>query len=522
VAGISKTQIGELGRQNVTTTAELAVLPLPLPWKPERGAAQSYERIRKQARLQVAGRLAGKVIHEALTPVPGFGLARLPAPSAGDIFLDFEGDPFVDGGGLEFLFGYAFFDDAGVAQYRAHWALSRASEKQAFERFIDFAIDRLGTHPDLHIYHFAPYEPAALKRLMGRYASREDEIDRLLRSETFVDLYAVVRHAIRASVESYSIKKLEPLYDFQRKLPLADASKTLAKVQASVLDQTSRTLPTKFHYAAASLGAWAGGAANCQFFSYFATQPQLKNATQNIAYAQKIGYSAEQAFELANGGLIAIPATLMGPLAEAQGSLQFFGGISLNEYNAVNLPKRLWQLADSLAASLPGFLMDRHYRAPHTAMTLEGHAIYGQNVVLRDHYTDFYSSVSQARLVRCKHYCAPVIEVQSLQEMNRIVSCIPARGEGKLFFRGQSSLYLLERPSKIKQLLFGDSCSDEPSLPTTAGRKSFDYDSLHFALSYFVQERSFLIRAFRWRRETRFTSDGEVTLYRRFARLITR
>jgi hypothetical protein len=106
--------------------------------------------------------------------------------------------------------------------------------------------------------------------------------------------------------------------------------------------------------------------------------------------------------------------------------------------------------------------------------------------------------------------------------MNRIVSCIPARGEGKLFFRGQSSLYLLERPSKIKQLLFGDSCSDEPSLPTTAGRKSFDYDSLHFALSYFVQERSFLIRAFRWRRETRFTSDGEVTLYRRFARLITR
>ena len=47
---------------------------------------------------------------------------------------------------------------------------------------------------------------------MGRYATREDEIDRFLRSEIFVDLYAVVRHAIRASVESYSIKKLEALY----------------------------------------------------------------------------------------------------------------------------------------------------------------------------------------------------------------------------------------------------------------------------------------------------------------------
>ena len=174
------------------------------------------------------------MIHEALAPVSGFGLSCLPLPSPGDIFLDFEGDPFVDGGGLEFLFGYAFLDDSGVAQYRADWALSRTSEKEAFERFMDFAIERLDAHPGLHIYHFAPYEPAALKRLMGRYASREDEMDRLLRSGTFVDLYAVVRHAIRASVESYSIKKLEPLYAFERQLPLSDAGRTLAKVQACI------------------------------------------------------------------------------------------------------------------------------------------------------------------------------------------------------------------------------------------------------------------------------------------------
>ncbi len=42
---------------------------------------------------------------------------------------------------------------------------------------------RLQQFPDLHIYHFAPYEPAALKRLMGRYATREEEIDRLLRGK---------------------------------------------------------------------------------------------------------------------------------------------------------------------------------------------------------------------------------------------------------------------------------------------------------------------------------------------------
>ena len=103
----------------------------------------------------------------------------------------------------------------GAEKVIADWALSRADEKAAFERFVDFVIARLEIYPDLHIYHYAPYEPAALKRLMGRYVTREDEIDRMLRAGVFVDLYAVVRHAIRASVESYSIKKLEPLYDFR-------------------------------------------------------------------------------------------------------------------------------------------------------------------------------------------------------------------------------------------------------------------------------------------------------------------
>src|SRR5262249_14597089 len=48
VAGISKSQIAELGRHGVATLAELAAVPLPLPWKPERGAVQSFERIREQ------------------------------------------------------------------------------------------------------------------------------------------------------------------------------------------------------------------------------------------------------------------------------------------------------------------------------------------------------------------------------------------------------------------------------------------------------------------------------------------
>jgi predicted RecB family nuclease len=232
VAGISKLQMSELKRHRITTTADLAAVPLPLPWKPDRGAVQSYEKIREQARIQIEGRAKGRAVHEALPVVAGFGLACLPNPSPGDVFLDFEGDPFVGEGGLEFLFGYAFKDENGSLSYTADWALSGTEEKAAFERFVDFIIGRLEQYPDLHVYHFAPYEPAALKRLMGRYATRENEIDRMLRAGLFVDLYAVVRHGIRASVESYSIKKLEPLYGFTRAVPLTDANNVLVKVQA--------------------------------------------------------------------------------------------------------------------------------------------------------------------------------------------------------------------------------------------------------------------------------------------------
>ena len=64
---------------------------------------------------------------------------------------------------------------------------------------------------------------------MGRYATREEEIDRMLRAELFVDLLQVVRHGLRASVESYSIKRLEPFYAFERDTSLGDANVALCK-----------------------------------------------------------------------------------------------------------------------------------------------------------------------------------------------------------------------------------------------------------------------------------------------------
>ncbi|MEQ1718158.1 MAG: TM0106 family RecB-like putative nuclease, partial [Hyphomicrobium sp.] len=168
VAGISSMQIAELKDHGVTTATTLAELPLPLPWKPERGSKESLARVREQARIQIETRAADELRYEMLAPVAGFGLNCLPEPSEGDIYLDFEGDSFVGEHGLEYLLGFHFFED-GETQYRGLWAFDRAAEKTAFETFIDFVLERLEAHPGLHVYHYGGYETGALKRLMGRY-----------------------------------------------------------------------------------------------------------------------------------------------------------------------------------------------------------------------------------------------------------------------------------------------------------------------------------------------------------------
>ena len=234
VAGITGLQVDELTGRDVTTTGALAGVPLPLPWKPDRGAAASYEKVREQARVQVEGRNSGSPVYETLAPEPGTGLSGLPEPSHGDIFFDFEGDPFVGPGGLEYLFGYLAAAESGEHEYTGLWALSYEEEKRCFGQFVDWVMDRWAEHPDMHIYHYAPYEPSAMKRLMGRHATREDEVDRMLRAGLFVDLYRVVRGGLRASVESYSIKELERFYGFDRDVVLSEANAALYNLSASL------------------------------------------------------------------------------------------------------------------------------------------------------------------------------------------------------------------------------------------------------------------------------------------------
>jgi len=83
----------------------------------------------------------------------------------------------------------------------------------------------------MHVYHYAPYEPSALGKLMGRYGTREAELDDLLRGGVFVDLYRVVRQALVIGSPSYSLKKLEPLYMEARTGEIVDAGSSIVEYE---------------------------------------------------------------------------------------------------------------------------------------------------------------------------------------------------------------------------------------------------------------------------------------------------
>ncbi|MGN6523832.1 MAG: TM0106 family RecB-like putative nuclease, partial [Actinomycetes bacterium] len=166
-------------------------------------------RLLQQARLQLAERETGEAQFQLLDPEPARGLQMLPEPDPGDVYLDFEGDPWAEGGaGREYLAGIWTRE----GEFVDFWAHDFAGEGRLTTDLLDWLTDRWRRHPGMHVYHYAPYETTALKRLVGQHATREAELDQLLRHEVFVDLYAVVRQGVRISKGSYSIKKLEEFY----------------------------------------------------------------------------------------------------------------------------------------------------------------------------------------------------------------------------------------------------------------------------------------------------------------------
>ncbi|SEP28596.1 TM0106 family RecB-like putative nuclease [Trujillonella endophytica] len=233
VAGMRRDQRDALRAAGVATLEQLATADDDTLKATGIGRA-SRERLRDQAREQLRGRAAQQPTRTLLDPQPAQGLARLPEPSPGDLYLDFEGDPLSgDDHGLEYLAGIG--DRSGG--FTALWAHDAGEERRMVADLVDRIVEAWRADPGMHVYHYAAYEVSALKRLTGRYGVREAELDQLLRAERFVDLYPVVRQSMRISKESYSIKKVEAFYGREHTGDVADAMSSVVEYEKWLADR---------------------------------------------------------------------------------------------------------------------------------------------------------------------------------------------------------------------------------------------------------------------------------------------
>ncbi|MEO9229934.1 MAG: TM0106 family RecB-like putative nuclease [Devosia sp.] len=217
VAGISRSQRQKLEAVGVVTMAGLAKRAERVP----KMATETQRRLVSQARLQSARRAGGPPSFELRDADPGKGFGLLPAPDDGDIFYDIEGDPYYPGG-LEYLHGLWYRED-GQWTFRAFWAHTREDEGRAVSELLAFLVEHMRRHPAAHIYHYANYEIAALRRLTSQHRTGEAAMDQLQRERRFVDLFKVVSGAMVASEKGYSIKDLEAFYMKKRAADVATA-----------------------------------------------------------------------------------------------------------------------------------------------------------------------------------------------------------------------------------------------------------------------------------------------------------
>lgn len=215
VAGMRGDQVRKLRAAGIDTVAALAARP---PGRVKGMGPDVAARLHHQARLQVASRGRPTPAYEVV-PVPAgappTGLASLPPASSLDVYFDLEGYPLVEGG-LEYLFGAAT-EGRDEPDFVDWWAHDAVEERRALEAFVAFVEARRRRDPTLHVYHYAPYEKTALRKLMGRYGVCEDVVDGWLRDGVLVDLYGVVKQGLRVGTPSYSIKALEVLWGRGRK-----------------------------------------------------------------------------------------------------------------------------------------------------------------------------------------------------------------------------------------------------------------------------------------------------------------
>jgi predicted RecB family nuclease len=245
VAGIRGVDRNGLESSGVETLGQLAVLNRPVDAiQPER-----LTRLIDQASLQAQARTdadrppPSRIIEPSADPTWGRGFELIPEPNEGDLFLDFEGDPFWHADvGLFFLFGLIIRRGTEDWEFRAFWAHDRDEEAAATRELIEFITVRRELYPAMHVYHYNHTERSALERLTADHGVGEAALATLIETGLFIDLYPIVRNAVQVGTESYGLKSLERLTGYERGHDIEQGSAAVVEYEKYMVDRDSERL----------------------------------------------------------------------------------------------------------------------------------------------------------------------------------------------------------------------------------------------------------------------------------------
>jgi len=168
----------------------------------------SFRKCHEQAQCQSQTLRTGEIAIHLKQNAEG-ALAALPQPDDGDVFFDLEGMSLpMPGGSREYLIGVCTRDGS----FHSWWSHSEEQERTSWREFLAWLLERQRRFPGLHVYHYAPYEASALKRMYNDPLMTDIRGDIARALGTLVDLYKVVRNSLVVGLPGYGLKQIERLY----------------------------------------------------------------------------------------------------------------------------------------------------------------------------------------------------------------------------------------------------------------------------------------------------------------------
>ncbi len=142
-------------------------------------------------------------------------LKSIPEKKEGDLYIDFEGYPFMDNfEKFEYMYGY--YVNLGQSSYfKYFWCDNYENEKDNFNEFIEFLIKHKEEYPEAKIYHYHNYEPKSLETAAEKFNGNVEVVRNLIES-SFIDLLIPIKKSFIIGLSSNSLKSIEKILNISR------------------------------------------------------------------------------------------------------------------------------------------------------------------------------------------------------------------------------------------------------------------------------------------------------------------